>query len=554
MDFRSQLSAFSNNSGGGGGGGNDRPPQRSPNNNSNHYGRGGGGGGYNNNNNNNNNNNDRRGPRPRTWSDPRGPPQQRRRHHSPDRDGLGDLRDHGYRIARGPPPPPPADYPKKTKHLCLLVITIDDLPFEHIWKAWTQTTTQEDLWISIVVHAKFPQKVTSSWLKQRLLVCPPKVGRGNSFLDPEFLTRKPNWGSIDIARAMLDLLHDGLRIGKCTQGDMRFSANRYLVKRPPMALDATEDIIPPVDQFLFVSETCLPITTAQVLFDTVKDTTKSWVNARHRQDEGVPKNKYEGDQFAGIHRRLPGQYRWKADQWILLCRHHAALIMDMDRPHISPKHQLWQSFRDINASDEMYFPTCLGLLGLLRYDGQDAKYDRTVPQQQLQQPQDPSKPETLSKDNEEKKEEPKVETVLNRPVTYTDWTEGMKNPASFTKGVEDFKRVARLARAKGCLIARKFAPFVAVPGVPLEQQKITGQITAEEWKAEIEVIEAKEPEEKAVEEEEEAKVEESDSGEEEEEEEVQASEEQQEGSDAEDGEEGEENAAEDDDNDETQLE
>jgi hypothetical protein len=549
MDFRSQLSAFSNKSGGGGG--NDRPPQRSPNNNNNnnnntYYGRGGGGGGYHNN---NNNNNDRRGPRPRTWSDPRGPPQQRRRQHSPDRDGLGDLRDHGYRIARGPPPLPPADYPKNTKHLCLLVITIEDLPFEHIWKAWTQTTTQEDLWISIVVHAKFPQKLTSSWLKQRLLVCPPKVGRGNSFLDPEYLTRKPNWGSIDITRAMLDLLHDGLRIGKCTQGDMRFSANRYLVKRPPMALDnATEDIIPPVDQFLFVSETCLPITTAQVMFDTVTDTTKSWVNARHRNDEGIPKNKYEGDQFAGIHRRLPGQYRWKADQWVLLCRHHAALIMDMDRPHISPKYQLWQSFRDINASDEMYFPTCLGLLGLLRYNGQDAKYDRTVPQQH--QPHDPSKPEYPSKDKQQNKEEPKVETVLNRPVTYTDWTEGMRNPASFTKGVEDFKRVARLARAKGCLLARKFAPFVAVPGVPLEEQKITGQITAEEWTAAIEAMQGKEPEEKPVEE----KAEESDSGEEEPEEEGQASEEQQEASDAEDGEEGEENAEEDDDNDETQLE
>jgi hypothetical protein len=381
------------------------------------------------------------------------------------------------------------------------------------------------------------------------LVCPPKVGRGNSFLDPEYLTRKPNWGSIDITRAMLDLLHDGLRIGKCTQGDMRFSANRYLVKRPPMALDnATEDIIPPVDQFLFVSETCLPITTAQVMFDTVTDTTKSWVNARHRNDEGIPKNKYEGDQFAGIHRRLPGQYRWKADQWVLLCRHHAALIMDMDRPHISPKYQLWQSFRDINASDEMYFPTCLGLLGLLRYNGQDAKYDRTVPQQH--QPHDPSKPEYPSKDKQQNKEEPKVETVLNRPVTYTDWTEGMRNPASFTKGVEDFKRVARLARAKGCLLARKFAPFVAVPGVPLEEQKITGQITAEEWTAAIEAMQGKEPEEKPVEE----KAEESDSGEEEPEEEGQASEEQQEASDAEDGEEGEENAEEDDDNDETQLE
>ena len=106
-------------------------------------------------------------------------------------------------------------------------ITIDDLPYEHIWKEFCKTTGKEDgsgnnddLWISLVCHAKFPKRVQSEWLRQRLLVYPPKLGRGNSFLDPEYLSRTPSWGSVEITRAMIDLLDDSMRIGNCKHTDM----------------------------------------------------------------------------------------------------------------------------------------------------------------------------------------------------------------------------------------------------------------------------------------------------------------------------------------------
>jgi hypothetical protein len=455
MDFRSQLSAFANS---GGGSGRDRsPPQRNNNNNNNNnnYGSGGGrggGGGY---------NNDSGGrSRPRGWNtQQQGPPHQRRRHHSPDRDGLGDLRDIGYRIPRGLPPTGNPDDKSTTKHLALLVITIDELPYEHIWKAFCEDAPN-DVYISVVAHAKFPDKV-SPWLRQRLLVHPPKLGRGNSFLDPEFLTHKPNWGSVEITRAMLDLLEDGMRIGKCQQADTRFSARRYVVHRPSNS-DPKDD--PPVDQFVYISETCLPVATAAEVFEKIKDKKVSWVgNASYRKDPAVPKNKYEGDQFAGINRRVPGQYRWKADQWVLICRDHADQILEMDR-HKPTHHRLWNSFRDINASDEMFFPTCLALLNLLRWTDPIAA--------------------------NHKAEEERPELVLKRPVTYTDWTEGMRNPACFTNGLVDFAIVARLARAKGCIMARKFAPYVAVPGQ--EGQEVTGQLMVDEWKQELETIRQKE--------------------------------------------------------------
>ena len=113
MDFRSQLSALSSKNGGGSG----RSPNRgnNSNNNNNYYGRGDA-------NNQRSHHHERR--RPRGWNNQ--PPASRRRYHSPDRDGLGDLRKFGYRIPhrcadRGEANTAHRETPiKKTRHLALL--------------------------------------------------------------------------------------------------------------------------------------------------------------------------------------------------------------------------------------------------------------------------------------------------------------------------------------------------------------------------------------------------------------------------------------------------
>jgi len=512
MDFRSQLSAFQSGGGSGGAGGSDRSPQRPPNNNrgystanSNNYntGRGSSGGGA-------GGGGDRRRPRDRSPHDyPQGrgaggpPPHSRRRFQSPDRDGLGDLRQHGYKIPRGLPPAPTAEDMKKPKHLALLMICIEDLPYEHIWKEFCATLqvpegTNDEYHISLLCHARYPKQVKSEWLKQRLLVYPPKSGRGNSYLDPDYMTRTPNWGSVEITRAMLDLLHTGLKIGHDSEKDMRFSTDRFLVRRPAAAAagttagdDSEEEKlapIPEVDQFLYVSETCLPVATAQEFFDAMNNAV-SWVNARHRKDPGTPKNAYENDQFGMINRRIPGQYRWKADQWTLLCRKHASQIIGIDRPHIPHKYHLWNSYREINASDEMYIPTSLALLGYLRFtaEGEDTQRLRAI----VPTDESSSKPGSAPTPSTTPAAPSNTfEFVKKRPVTYTDWTEGARNPATFAKGIADFQKVSRLARDKGCLVARKFAPYVALPGVSKKVHTVTGQISAEEWKREIELLAA----------------------------------------------------------------
>jgi Core-2/I-Branching enzyme len=137
---------------------------------------------------------------------------------------------------------------------------------------------------------------------------------------------------------------------------------------------------------------------------------------------------YERDQFRRIHNMIPDRCRWKADQWLLLSRRHALAIHQVDA-HLPERDRLWTAFSQVKASDEMYFPTALSLLGFLT-EGDDA-----------------SSP------------------VLKRPVTYTDWSEGMRNPVSFAATGAKFSTVAALARARGCLVARKFvvdAPRLSV--------------------------------------------------------------------------------------------
>jgi hypothetical protein len=407
--------------------------------------------------------------------------------------------------------------PTTPKHIALLVICIDELPYEHIWKAWAAAATTGDTLVSILVHAKYPSKVQSSWLRQRLLVRPPRIGRGNCYADPVYLSHAPEWGSVQITSAMVELVAAGLKIGpNDRETDERFSSRRFLVETTKDDSNSNKTdqqkegkVIPPVDKFIFVSETCLPVKTLkeceEALFKEVKvaaetkgnedtegaietsgkedmktlgetdgkedvkapaeskaDAAKvssltptarsnevSWINARNRNTPGTPQNKYERDQFQDINRMVPQACRWKADQWTVLSRAHAAAVLNIDQ-HMRPDDQLWNSFARINASDEMYFPTALAVLGILKDED-----DSTVPQ------------------------------VAKRAVTYTDWTEGMRNPATYTNGIRDFKRVAKIARKQGCLFARKFALVHAIPG---KEKVVTGAIDVEAWKEAIGVL------------------------------------------------------------------
>mmetsp|Transcript_13982 Transcript_13982/g.21820 ORF Transcript_13982/g.21820 Transcript_13982/m.21820 type:complete len:498 (+) Transcript_13982:1284-2777(+) len=477
-----------------------------------------------NNDNNNNNGNRHRPPGPsRDNNSPYGPPPSKRGRRGIHNRGTSgrffhDSREANLKRAVANIPPchakrSPGKNPNKIPHVALLFITINDLPYEHIWKEWASAENQEmaDLHVSVVCHAKFPRKVQSSWLKQRLLVDPPIVGRGNEYESPKYHTRMPDWGSIEITRAMMDLVQEGLDIGYSREKDERFSTNRYSLSQNTKDSNVTS-----VDKFIFVSETCLPILSLsevrKALFGGKQTTTTkatsstdaaaatppqlaqipqrkplwdvSWVNARNTPNNGYSRQL----QFDKIHGAIPVTLRWKADQWMVLSRFHAAAIMDIDR-HLPRDMPLWRCFITTKASDELYFPTGLAMLNVLKENNNKDNEGDTATNSNSAKAGTP-------KESGQSHSTCATDQIALRRVTYADWSLSAKNPASFCDGVKDLKKVATLARSEGCLFARKFCPdiseserAISMDGAQKQYVEGAGCISVEEWKKTIHELE-----------------------------------------------------------------
>jgi hypothetical protein len=432
---------------------------------------------------------------------------------------------------------------KQRSHVCLLFLTIDDLPLEAFWRAFFDSQYKDnnidsDMMVSVICHAKFPEKVQSPWLKKRLMTLKPSIweveqykqrSRRDSYAKEDlsclppirYFSRRPEWGSIEITRAMIDLLDEGLRIGtsrdntdsvsrtikdprQASEYRERYCTHRYVVTKSSLQ---SGEMLPTVDRFIFVSETCLPVVTMSELevslfgklgeekeeelssssdinssrvADGVEASrgslfappsskysgeyaNKSWVNARNTPNNGYARQL----QWDAMDPAVPPMHIWKADQWILLTRHHAWPLLSLvdeavqnvqascnrgsdnkdgkdnrDALHLG----LWQCFRKVKASDEMYFPTLMSLLGML--GGGDCKVNNDNPNQ-MDSAEEASR---MTSCNE-------IEVCTKR-VTYCDWSENAKNPATFVisrrDNFKEFRNVIKLAREEGCLLARKF--------------------------------------------------------------------------------------------------
>jgi hypothetical protein len=144
---------------------------------------------------------------------------------------------------------------------------------------------------------------------------------------------------------------------------------------------------------------------------------------------------------------IPPQCVWKADQWMVLTRSHAwstCTVVKEITESVQSHVQLWHAFRKVRASDEMYIPTVMSLLGLIQpcWDTSELNPD-------------------LGK------------AIWNRRVTYCDWSLNLKNPETFPierrSEFQDVRRVLTIARKEGCLFARKFS------------MERSDEISGEEW-------------------------------------------------------------------------
>jgi hypothetical protein len=117
----------------------------------------------------------------------------------------------------------------------LLFIIIDSLPHEEIWRTWleSESAIAGGADIHILVHAKFPDKVTSPWVREHLV---------------STFQYEPKWGSIDIARVMIGLITE------------------LLAK------------VSDVHKLCFLSETCIPVVPFAHFLKVMCQDNNSWVN------------------------------------------------------------------------------------------------------------------------------------------------------------------------------------------------------------------------------------------------------------------------------------
>jgi len=328
-----------------------------------------------------------------------------------------------------------------THHITLLFLTIDDLPHEKIWRAWmegsttsssgnssidTTTTCRSSVVVTVIAHAKFPERVRSPWLRERLLTSPGVRGQGTvsttatGVQEPPIVTFRPEWGSIEITRAMIELLAEGVAYSRKQQEQWNPTTTTTTAPSPS-------------DRFIFVSETCIPVVSLDTLVQEffcgdTSSTTSSWVNGRNHPNNGYSRQL----QWEKMSPAIPTQKIWKADQWIVLTRNHAEKILDIPSKLTDPQ-AFYQCFAQVRASDEMYFPTALAILGLIHTSNTTDKNQGSTTTTRMIGP-----------------------NVQKRRITYCDWSGGAKNPVTF-QDVQDLRNCISLARNEGCLLARKFS-------------------------------------------------------------------------------------------------
>lgn len=96
------------------------------------------------------------------------------------------------------------DNKSPNRTLGLLFIIIDEFPNEVLWRVWLEVggvmsdaldTDSNAPAVRVWFHAKYPERVKSAWVRQRLV---------SSF---HF---KPEWGSIELTKVMVHMLNEVL--------------------------------------------------------------------------------------------------------------------------------------------------------------------------------------------------------------------------------------------------------------------------------------------------------------------------------------------------------
>ena len=189
--------------------------------------------------------------------------------------------------------PPP---PQEQQTLALLFMIIDTLPFENIWRRWIESNNNSKVNVQILIHAKYPARVQSSWVRTHLTKT----------------SHVPEWGSVELTRAMITLAEECL--SGCTTQSMRL---------------------------LYCSESCLPVLSFQKTYEELWSSTTSWLDVSRK-----PRNGYNGSsQWVPIEKSslVPAECVCKSDQWVCLTRRHAEHVLNL--PSLVGHTDLWHALQ-----------------------------------------------------------------------------------------------------------------------------------------------------------------------------------------------------------------
>jgi hypothetical protein len=314
-----------------------------------------------------------------------------------------------------------AKEPKKKGYtIALLFMCIDELPFEDIWRKWMDDV-ESGVTVKVWVHAKYPEKVKSEWVRSNLLS----------------YSHRPEWGSIELVKAAVSLVHEALKD-------------------------------PDPSRFCLISESCLPVVSLRAAAKSLWKQDRSWLDAQNRANNGYSQQA----QFQRAGAGFAKHHLWKADQWFMLTRAHAQLMNDVDR-HLPS--EAWQYFSKMSAADEMYYPSMMATMGLLKRGPQDeakAKAskkkgvsdesnlmfeDESTEEKQTEEKNEAAVEENAVEENAAASEDAAdadadADGVLRRKQTYVDWSISPKNPATF----DELRPAFALALKEGCIFCRKF--------------------------------------------------------------------------------------------------
>ena len=149
--------------------------------------------------------------------------------------------------------------------VAICVVIVDSLHHEDIWREWVESSTTlhytEDTIrykAELFIHAKHPEKITSEWVRARLID----------------VTFRPEWNSVEVVQSLLSVLDAALQYK---------STNRRIPNdtTPHTARVAASACPGACGRFLLATESCLPLYDLQTTGEMLFKHESSWLNAYH---------------------------------------------------------------------------------------------------------------------------------------------------------------------------------------------------------------------------------------------------------------------------------